>query len=183
MKDYKKLGLKAFKDRNFDLAKTYFSLTNETSEEIMFLVGLCETAKYNLEESDMLFDYYLFSISENKLNFSELNEILQDIEEQTFDDIYEETWMENSIAYEEFKNIILDKVNFKDGLTGVMTSTKLVLRNSDNFLDFIENLLDNGLVDAGIKYFETFLEIHGSSSLKTKNIIEKIKNYEDRNKR
>lgn len=179
MQEYRKLGLNAFKNKDLDLAKTYFSLTQRADEEIMFLVNLCEVAKFNYEECDMLFEYYQFLKTEERVDFAELNDILEAIEEEIFADLSSE----DAIYYEEFKNIVLNRVNFKDGLTGVMTSTKLVLKNSDNFLDFIENLIDNGLVDAGVKYFETFLEIHGSSSLKTKKIIEKIKNHEDRNKR
>jgi len=183
LQKFEKLGINAFKNQELDLAITYFSLTERVDDEVLFLVNLCEVAKQNYDESDMLFEYYQFLKSEDRLDFKELNDILEAIEEEVFSELDDDLRDENAITYEDFKNIVLNRVGFKEGLTGVMTSTRLVLRNSDNFLDFIENLLDNGLVDAGISYFETFLEIHGSSSLKTKHIAEKIKNYEDRNKR
>lgn len=182
MSDYKKLGNKAFKTGKFDLAKTYFSLAidDENKEEIMFLVSLCEVAKKSRDDANLLFDFYIFNIKE-KRDFDNLNSLLLTIEEDTQDEqLNEVLTKEHAIGYEEFKQVVLRHKSFKEGLEGVMVSTKLIIKDRDNFLDFIENLLDNEMYEAGIQYFEMFIEIHGSWDEQIKVIAQKIKDYEAR---
>lgn len=182
-KEYKILGIKAFKSLNFDIAKSYFSLalTDKNEDDIMFLVSLCEVAKHSFDDANMLFDFYTFLVKDSK-DMSELWELLESIEIKYLDSSfgYEK---EDAITYDELRNIITKGINFKDALEGVMTSTRLVIKDSDNFLDFISNLLDNGMEESAINYFETFLEIHGSFGDKTQAVARKIQDYEDRIKR
>ncbi|QKF65441.1 hypothetical protein [Campylobacter corcagiensis] len=180
-KEYKILGIKAFKSLKFDAAKNYFSLAlnDKNKDEIMFLVSLCEVAKHSFDDANMLFDFYTFLVKDAK-DMSELWELLESIEIKHLDD---SLTSENVITYDELRNIIKKGINFKDAIEGVMASTKLVIKNSDNFLDFILNLLDNGMEESAINYFETFLEIHGSFDDKTQAVARKIQDYENRIKR
>ncbi|MSN95882.1 hypothetical protein F1B92_01500 [Campylobacter sp. FMV-PI01] len=180
MKKYKKLGYKAFKNSDFKLASTYFSLCfNESSkEECMFLIGLCEVATTLPDEANLLFEFYLHIIKEKK-DFQYLNLILADLEikQEITNDIL---LAESSITYDEFKNFIIKNGDFKHAFENVIASTKLIIKNKENFLDFINNLFDNNLQDIAIKYFETFLEIYGSYDDKIKFIVQKIRDYENR---
>lgn len=183
LKDYKVLGIKAFKNLEFDLAKSYFSLalSDNNKDEIMFLVSICEIAKINFDDANMLFDFYTFLVKDAN-DMTELDNLLESIEIKNHD-MSENYEKEDAITYAELKDIVSNGTNFKSALQGVMTSTKLIIKDSDNFLSFISNLLDNGMEETAIGYFETFLEIHGSFDKKTQNIARKIKNYEDRIKR
>ncbi|QIX86383.1 hypothetical protein [Campylobacter ureolyticus] len=184
MINYKDLGYSAFKALDFENAKLYFSLAiNKTNkEEIYFLINLCELAKSQNKEARMLFDFYMFS--KDELNLEELNSIFNEIEHTSFEESIDNIIKsEDAVTYDEFKNIVLKKVNFKDGLEGVMVSTKLIIQNTQSFLDFIEHLLDNGLESTGVEYFESFLQINGSAYPKAKFIAQKIKDYENRSKK
>ena len=180
-KKFKQKGYEAFKELNFDLAKNYFSfaINSTNSEEIIFLVSLCEIAKDNFDDANMLFEFYLFLLKENR-DMSELGEILTSIESKVYEANYSKA---DAITFDELQEVVASGVDFKDALSAVMTSTKLIIKDSDNFLDFILSLLDNGLEESAISYFETFLEIHGSYDKKTELIARKIKSYEDKFKR
>lgn len=184
MINYKELGYNAFKASNFESAKLYFSLAinKKNKDEIYFLINLCELAKYESKQAQMLFDFYMFS--KDELNLEELNTIFDEIEQSSFEKSVENIIRnEDAITYDEFKSVVLDKVNFKEGLESVMISTKLIIQNSESFLDFIDHLLDNGLESTGVRYFESFLQINGSAYPKVKFIAQKIKDYENRSKK
>lgn len=182
-KEYKILGIKAFKSLEFDAAKGYFSLAlnDKNQDEIMFLVSLCEVAKQNLNDANMLFEFYTFLVKDSK-DMRELDELLESIELKTYQD---SMWHEKEsfVSYDELRDIVSNGVNFKTALEGVMSSSRLVIHDSSNFLDFISTLLDNGMEESAISYFESFLEAHGSYDKKAEVVARKIKNYEDRTKR
>ncbi|PSM53186.1 hypothetical protein CBLAS_1721 [Campylobacter blaseri] len=186
MINYKNLGYKAFKNNQFEEAKSFFSLafTEDEKEEILFLISLSEAAKNNKEDAKLIFEFYLVNkdLKEND-NFDDLNKLVSALETNDKNaDKYEID--ENAISYKEFKDAITNSKNnnkkFKENLESIMMSTRLVIKSKDSFLNFIEDLFDNGMYQIGARYFEMFVEIHGSWDKKVKDIAQKIKKYENK---
>lgn len=184
MINYKDLGLKSFKNGMFKEAKTYFSLafTQENKEEILFLISLSEAAIKNPDDANLIFEFFsMNSDLKDDKNFDDFNKLLSTIESSNNDLKNSEiTTKEDAISYEEFKDLILKNKDFKQSLESVMLSTKLIIKTKDSFLDFIDDLFKNGMQQLANRYFEMFVEIHGSWDKKTQDIAKKIKEYEDR---
>ena len=147
MIDYKKLGIKNFKKAKFREAMTYFSLAYETSKDknVLFFIQLCSLAQESPEEARMLFEYFI-----TKGNFDEILEVLESriVSEDDFEE-------QDAISYEDFKEAVWREGNFKKVFENIMFSTKVMISNKDDFLEFLENLIKNNFLEMGMNYLES----------------------------
>lgn len=178
MTDYKKLGIEAFLKHDFILAKTYFSLAYDLKkdEELLFLIDLSQTAMQSKDEAVFLFDFYMFK-PKTKENLNELYDILNSINSSEDDEPDLET--QNAISYNEFKNAVKKSGDFKSVFEDIMFSTKVLISNKDDLLDFLEDLVDNEFIEISLNYLETAASLYAGDE-RINAIMEKIKNYENR---
>ena len=153
MIDYKKAGLKAFNKGEFDAAASYFSLAydKKTDKKLLFLIMLCSLAKTRRDEAMTLFEIFKLK---DKLGMSpdELEEILGALEAKFGDD--ESLEEQNAISYADFMDAVR-RGGFKSTFEDIMFSTRVMIDNRDDFLEFLQNLIKNDFIEMGLNYIET----------------------------
>jgi len=151
--NYKKLGLKAFSRGEFELAKLYFSLAydKKPDKKLLFLIMLCSLAKTRRDEAMTLFEIFKLK---DKLGMSpdELEEILGALEAKFGDD--ESLEEQNAISYADFMDAVR-RGGFKSTFEDIMFSTRVMIDNRDDFLEFLQNLIKNDFIEMGLNYIET----------------------------
>jgi len=166
MKKYIKRGIENFFKRNYENALLNFSLAlkeSDESKEARIGAILSDLAIEKPDEAEALFEYYLLSkdsgvndsedIVEEILNLVELS--LEQIENLFLEnDIEDRINAEDGITYEDFSKIVKEKNNFKEVFEDIMFSTKVIIHNRDDFLDFLEKLIDNGYKEISLSYLE-----------------------------
>ena len=153
MIDYKKAGLKAFNKGDFDTAASYFSLAYDKKHDkkLLFLIMLCSLAKTRRDEAMTLFEIFKLK---DKLGMSpdELEEILGALEAKFSDD--ESLEEQNAISYADFMDAVR-RGGFKSTFEDIMFSTRVMIDNRDDFLEFLQNLIKNDFIEMGLNYIET----------------------------
>lgn len=154
MINYKRLGVKCFKRALFDEAATYFSLAYEASGEkgLLFLTQLCSLAKHSPQEARMLFELFWAKDKFGKSS-EEFEEILEILESRFEPDFAAEE--QDAISYDDFMEAVWREGDFKRVFENIMFSTKIMISNRDDFLEFLENLIDNDFLEMGINYLES----------------------------
>ena len=149
MIDYKKAGLKAFNKGEFEAAASYFSLAYD--KKLLFLIMLCSLAKTRRDEAMTLFEIFKLK---DKLGMSpdELEEILGALEAKFSDD--ESLEEQNAISYADFMEAVR-RGGFKSTFEDIMFSTRVMIDNRDDFLEFLQNLIKNDFIEMGLNYIET----------------------------
>ncbi len=155
MIDYKKLGVKAFYKGRFDEARNFFSLAYgvKADKKLLFLIMLCSLAKTRQEEAMMLFE--VFKVKDKVgIKPEEMDEILSVLESK-IDDYGEEIEEQNAISYDDFMNLVEQKGDFRKVFENIMFSTRVLIDNRDDFLDFVRNLIENDFIEMGLTYLES----------------------------
>ena len=158
--DYKKIGIKHFKRSKFKEAIFYFSLAYEKTQDknLLFLIQICSLGEKNAEEAKLLFDYFM-----DKLRAGEddegMDEILKILESRLASDEYFEE--QDAISYEDFKKAVYKDGSFKKVFENIMFSTKVMISNKDDFLEFLGNLIKNDFIEMSINYLESAAVMFG----------------------
>lgn len=133
------------------------------SKEAYNGVILAEMALSGESGAEALFDYYEILKEENKEEADALmSKILQDIDgsidklKNVFAEPFRERLdYEDGILYKDFKAIVDRGKSFKETFENIMFSTKVIITEKDDFLDFLDNLIDNGFREMAISYIES----------------------------
>ena len=118
--------------------------------------------------AEALFDYYEILKEEDRESADLImNDILQNMDgtlekltEAFSKPIKERLEYEDGILYEDFKDIIRDGESFKVTFENIMFSTKVIITQKEDFLDFLENLIDNDFKEMAISYLENALNTY-----------------------
>ncbi len=172
MSKYLTRGISSFYKKDFEDALLHFSLAlRETpnSKEARVSAILAELATQREEEATALYEYYLISKDSGVSNPEELVESIVDsvdftveslealfLEEEIEDRINEE----DGISYDDFKLFIDDKESFKEAFEDIMFSTKVIIHRKDDFIDFLEQLIEHGFKDISYNYFESAVQLY-----------------------
>ena len=160
MIDYKKIGIKYFKRSKFKDAIFYFSLAYEKTREkdLLFLIQICSLGEENAEEAKLLFDYYMAKVraGEDDEGVEEILKILESRDEEG--EYFEE---QDAISYEDFKRAVYKDGSFKKVFENIMFSTKVMISNKDDFLEFLGNLIKNDFIDMSMNYLESAAVMFG----------------------
>lgn len=154
MIDYKKLGIKAFYKGRFDEAMNYFSLAydKKNDKKLLFFIMLCSLAKSHNDEALMLFE--IFKVKEKVgMTNEDLDEILATLEARV--DRKDEFEEQNAISYDDFMDAVEREGSFKSVFEDIMFSTRVMISNRDDFMDFLENLIKNDFIEMGLNYIES----------------------------
>lgn len=153
LQNYKQLGIDHFYKKDFNTAKTYFSLAYEKrkNKRLLNFISLCDLALNHPQEALLLFEFY---IDNYRLKFidKDFDQILNSVEfkntasKSEFEDGY-------ALNYKDFL-ISEEKIGFKKSFENIIHSGKLVINDRENFLEFLEKLLDNGYKDFTLNYIE-----------------------------
>lgn len=129
---------------------------------------LAEMAMSGEAGAEALFDYYVILRKENK---EEADTIISEILE-TMDGTLEELGdlfaeplkqrleYEDGIQYGEFKTLIEGDSDFKTIFENIMFSTKVIITEKEDFVDFLENLITHGFKEMAMNYLESALGVY-----------------------
>jgi len=129
---------------------------------------LAEMAMSGEEGAEALFDYYTV-LREDDLD--QANIILTEILE-TMDGTLEELGeiiakplkdrieFEDGIMYAEFKEIVAEDGDFRRIFENIMFSTRVIITEKDDFVDFLDKLMENNYQEMALSYLEGALAVH-----------------------
>ena len=112
---------------------------------------LCSLAKTRRDEAMTLFEIFKLK---DKLGMSpgDLEEILGALEARFDRD--EDLEVQNAISYADFMDAV-KRGGFKSTFEDIMFSTRVMIDNRDDFLEFLQNLIKNGFIEMGLNYIES----------------------------
>jgi len=192
LKKIKKKAESYFYRGEYDKAMQNFSLVlmkSPKDKEARIGAILTDMANENEEKAQSIYEYYQIAkemeqedadeIIENLINSSDmsldlLNQMI-DIDEEVLNG-YED---DNSINYSDFMKHIDKRGNFKIAYEDIMFSTKVLINKKEDFLDFLEKLIDNGYKDEALNYAEVATSIF-PKDLKLQKLFEKAKDSDNK---
>jgi tetratricopeptide (TPR) repeat protein len=182
-----KRGVESFYKKDFESALLNFSLALEqmpASKEARISAILADLAMEKEDEAISLYEYYLI-IKDSGTPDSEkvIEEIVNSVDfsleslEAIFlqDELEAKIDEENGIAYDDFKIFIENKNSFKEAFEDIMFSTKVIIHRKDDFIDFLEKLIDNGFKDISLNYFESAVKLFPNDE-KLLSLVKKVEN-------
>ena len=164
-----KLAHDKFDSREYKSALLNYSLILEKDpddKEARTGAILTEMAMNEEQGAQALYDYYTVLQSSDKELASEvmeeiitsmdggvdkLSELLEEIQKP-------ETMIDDGITYSDFKELVDDSGDFKRTFENIMFSTRVVISDRDDFIDFLGLLADNGFDEMAANYIESALQ-------------------------
>ena len=149
-------------------------------------VGAClsDLGEENAEEAQALFDYYQL-IKGEQANAMEMIHSLMDSLDTTKESILEllEAPMEeqieygDGIRYSDFMMLVQSRGSFKKTFEDIMFSTKVVITDKDEFIDFVTKLADEGFDEMALGYLDATVNLFGNDQevLALYNVVQGVK--------
>ena len=174
---YKTLSLanESFLKSEYDIALRHYAEVLHDypdSKEAYNGAILAEMAMSGEDGAEALFDYYTVLKNENKEEADEvLSEILETID-GTLDQLKtifsqplkEKLEQENGILYGDFISLVKESDDFKEVFENIMFSTKVIISEKEDFVDFLERLMNHGFKEMALNYLEGALSVYPNDS-------------------
>lgn len=173
VKKYKTLALanENFNKENYEVAlRQYAQVLNDHPESKEAYNGaiLAEMALSGEQAAEALFDYYEVLREENAEQADTvISEILQTMDgtvEQLSglfsDPIRRKLEFEDGILYSDFRTLVEEKGDFKTLFENIMFSTRVLITEREEFVDFLTQLHENGYHKMAMNYIETALAMY-----------------------
>ena len=182
-----KKGIASFYQKDFHSALRNFSLALEkspSSKEARISAILTDLAMEKEDEAIALYEYYLIiKDSGSKDPEDMIEEIVNsvDLSLESLEAIFLQEELEakideqNGIAYDDFKIFVQNKNSFKEAFEDIMFSTKVIIHKKDDFIDFLERLIDNGFKEMSLNYFESAVKMFPNDE-KLLSLVKKVEN-------
>jgi len=151
------------------------------SKEAYNGVILSEMAMSGEGGAEALFDYYSVLKEEDKEEADAImSEILQNMDGtiEKLSEVFAEPLRnkieyEDGILYQDFKAIVDSGESFRETFENIMFSTRVIITQKEDFIDFLDNLIEYGFAEMALTYLESALSIHPSDEL-LKKLLEKL---------
>jgi len=143
---------------------------------------LSDIANENDEEAQALFEYYQVLKNEDNENAEQiiedmivsLDDALEKISSLLDGALLGKDEYVNGISYDDFKELVKQRGSFRRAFEDIMFSTRVVITDKNDLLDFLQQLVNNGFNDMAMRYIEgVALAYPGEEKLK--DLIEKMK--------
>jgi len=146
------------------------------SKEAYNGVILSEMAMSGEIGAEALFDYYAVLQEEDKEEADAvMEEILQNMDgtidklgEIFAQPLRERIEYEDGILYGDFKNLLNDGADFKETFENIMFSTKVIITEKEDFIDFLDRLIDHGFEEMALSYLENALSVYPTDRILAK---------------
>lgn len=143
------------------------------SKEAYNGVILAEMALSGEGGAEALFDYYEILKEEDKEQADIImSDILQNIDgsmeklsEVFAQPIRDRIEFEDGILYKDFKALIDSGESFKETFENIMFSTRVIITQKEDFVDFLDSLMDHGFAEMALTYLENALSVYPSDVL------------------
>ena len=143
------------------------------SKEAYNGVILSEMAMSGENGAEALFDYYEILKDEDKESadsimeeiLRNLNGSLDKLSEVFAEPLRDRLELEDGILYQDFIAILDTGVSFKETFENIMFSTRVIITEKDDFIDFLDKLIENDFAEMALTYLENALSIYPSDKL------------------
>jgi tetratricopeptide (TPR) repeat protein len=143
------------------------------SKEAYNGVILAEMAMSGEGGAEALFDYYEILKEEDKEQADTImGEILQNMDgsleklsEVFAEPIRDRLEFEDGILYKDFKAIVDSGESFKKTFENIMFSTRVIITQKEDFIDFLDNLIESGFSEMALTYLENALSVYPGDKL------------------
>lgn len=151
------------------------------SKEAYNGVILSEMAMSGEEGAEAIFDYYEILQDENK---EQADVIISDILEsmdgslEKLSEIFAEPLrdrleFEDGILYSDFLKLLEDGGDFVETFENIMFSTRVVITSKEDFIDFLDKLIEHDFTQMALTYLENALSVYPGDKLLRK-LMKKI---------
>jgi hypothetical protein len=136
-------------------------------EEAKVGVYLSDLGTENEEEAQALFDYYQAIKDQNGNAVEIIDSIMNTLStskqkiQELLDPIEEQVEYGEGIRYSDFVDLIESKGSFKRAFEDIMFSTKVVITNKDEFIDFVTRLTEEGFDEMALNYLDATASLFG----------------------
>jgi tetratricopeptide (TPR) repeat protein len=139
-----------------------------TLEEAKVGVYLSDLGIESDDEAQALFDYYQV-IKEEKENAADiidgliesLSSMKMQLGELLADPVQEQVEYGDGIHYSDFMALVKSRGSFKKAFEDIMFSTKVVITDKDQFIDFVTRLAKEGFDEMALKYLDATSSLFG----------------------
>ena len=143
------------------------------SKEAYNGVILSEMAMSGEGGAEALFDYYeILREDDQEQADNIMSEILQNMDgtieklsEVFADPIRERLEFEDGILYGDFKKILDEGADFKETFENIMFSTRVIITQKEDFVDFLDRLIEHDFSDMALNYLENALSVYPTDRL------------------
>jgi tetratricopeptide (TPR) repeat protein len=151
------------------------------SKEAYNGVILSEMAMSGESGAEALFDYYeILKESDKEEADKIMSEILQSMD-GTLDKLGEvfsaplrqRLDFEDGILYQDFKTLLDGGAGFKETFENIMFSTRVIITQKEDFIDFLDKLIEHGFEEMALTYLENALAAYPSDKL-LRNLLKKL---------
>ncbi len=140
-----------------------------TLDEAKIGVYLSDLGIESQEEAQALFDYYQV-IKNDKDNavdiidgiIENLDTSKKQIQELLVDPVEEQVEYGDGIRYSDFLQLVESRGSFKKTFEDIMFSTKVVITNKDEFIDFVMQLSNEGFDEMALGYLDASSSLFGN---------------------
>ena len=151
------------------------------SKEAFNGVILSEMAMSGEGGAEALFDYYEILQEEDK---EQADVIMSDILENmdgtldTLSEIFSQPLRdkieyEDGILYQDFKQLLDEGADFKETFENIMFSTRVIITAKNDFIDFLDNLIEHNFRSMAITYLESALVAYPTDE-NLRNLLKKL---------
>lgn len=138
------------------------------SKEAYNGVILSEMAMSGEGGAEALFDYYeVLKEEDQEAADTIMGDILQSMDgtleklgEIFAEPLRQRVELEDGILYQDFKSILDSGEDFKDTFENIMFSTKVIITQKEDFIDFLDNLIDHDYKNMALTYLENALGVY-----------------------
>jgi tetratricopeptide (TPR) repeat protein len=152
-----------------DAMKVYAIALSIEPDNIDAQVGvlLCDIGLEFPEEAQVLYYYYESKKDSSKNPKEMIEQLVTSFEAQNnYIDIFKiietDELFSEGIEYEDFLSLIESKENFKEAFEDAIFSTKVIISQKWQFVDFIKKLTENGYYSVALEYLETHAPLYGN---------------------
>ena len=121
------------------------------------------------EDAQALFDYYqiIKNEKENAVDIIDgllhsLDSSRRQIQEFLLDPLEEQVEYGDGIRYSDFLLLIEDRGSFKEAFEDIMFSTKVIITDKDEFIDFVTQLASEGFDEMALNYLDATSSLFGN---------------------
>jgi hypothetical protein len=79
----------------------------------------------------------------------------------------------DGILYGEFKELVIEENDFKRIFENIMFSTKVIITEKEDFVDFLDNLITNGYSEMAMSYLEGALGVYPNDA-QLRNLLRRL---------
>lgn len=145
------------------------------SKEAYNGVILSEMAMSGEDGAEALFDYYEVLKEEDKEEadvimgeiLNNMDGTLEKLSEAFTKPLREKIEYEDGILYSDFLKLLEDGSDFKEIFENIMFSTRVIITKKEDFIDFLDKLIEHGFTEMALTYLENALTVYPSDKLLT----------------